>query len=74
MKDAESRLRNIKNGYTQFQKPFDWAEKKKKPIDVFINIYHSSKMCFQMPKALRTNVNVRNSLENYRAKINREAK
>lgn len=74
-KDAETRLRNVQNGHTLFQKPIDWAEKKKKQIDVFINIIHSPKVYFQMPKAMRTPpVNMRNCLGQYRKKINNKAK
>lgn len=67
---ALTKLRHAQKGYVLPSAVFDWAIKKKKAVDVFINfMYHVHSMIGSVPKEIRDKEKPLESLKLYRKQM-----
>lgn len=70
MNQALSKVRLAKHGYVYIPAVFDWAIKKKKNIDVFMNFIYYNHSLDLAPKELRDKERPIGALNKYRKKVN----
>lgn len=67
---AISKLQTVKSGYVHIPAVFDWAVKKKKNIDVFMNFIYYNHSLDLAPKEVRDKEKPIAALNKYRKKVN----